>query len=109
MLSMTAAEISKRADSVIAKVNQQLSPTVKIQKIESESAVGGGSAPTSPLPTWLISVTSSSSTPNEIESAFRRCEPPIIVRILDDRVVIDLRTVAPAEEGEIEAALKSLS
>jgi L-seryl-tRNA(Ser) seleniumtransferase len=109
MLSMTAAEISKRVDTIIAKVDQQLSPAVRIQKIAGESAVGGGSAPTSPLPTALISVTSSSSTANNIESAFRRGEPPIIVRIVDDRVVIDLRTVAPTEEGAIEAALKSLS
>jgi len=61
------------------------------------------------LPTWLISVTSSLRTSNEIETAFRTRELPIIVRILDDQVVIDLRTVAPGEEGEIETALKSLS
>jgi L-seryl-tRNA(Ser) seleniumtransferase len=108
MLSLTAAEISERADALIARVNQGLSATVKIEKIKSESAVGGGSAPTSPLPTWLISVTSSSRTPNEIEAAFRGRELPIIVRILDDRVVMDLRTVAIAEDEEIEAALKSL-
>jgi L-seryl-tRNA(Ser) seleniumtransferase len=108
MLSLTAAEISERADALIARVNQGLSATVKIEKIKSESAVGGGSAPTSPLPTWLISVTSSSRTPNEIEAAFRGRELPIIVRILDDRVVMDLRTVALAEDEEIEAALKSL-
>jgi len=108
MIAMTAAEIGKRADRLIATTSQRLPAGLNLQKIEGESAVGGGSAPTSPLPTFLISVTSSSQTANEIENALRQRDPPIIVRIVEDRVLIDLRTVAESEEAEIQKALASL-
>jgi hypothetical protein len=60
------------------------------------------------LPTVLISVTSSARTANEIETLLRRRELPVVVRIVGDHVMIDLRTVAETEEPEIETALLSL-
>ncbi|HJZ81119.1 MAG TPA: L-seryl-tRNA(Sec) selenium transferase [Pyrinomonadaceae bacterium] len=108
MISMTAAEIGERADALIAKVAERVSSHFRIEKVPGESAVGGGSAPTSPLPTFLISVAGSSRTPNEIEAAFRSWRVPIIVRIVEDRVLIDLRTVGRDEEAEVEQALESL-
>jgi L-seryl-tRNA(Ser) seleniumtransferase len=108
-ISMTAADISERTDRFIARVSTRISQGISLEKIQGESAVGGGSAPTSPLPTSLIAVTSSSLSPNDVEAIFRRWEPPIVVRIVDDRAVIDLRTIAESEEAELEKALKSLS
>lgn len=108
MMAVTAAEIGARADRLIANVGNRVPATVRIEKVEGESAVGGGSAPTSPLPTFLISVNSSSLSANEIETHLRRREPPVVVRIVDDRAMIDLRTVAETEEAEIEKALASL-
>jgi len=108
MITMTAAEIGERVDRLIASTKKRLSAGLNLQKIEGESAVGGGSAPTSPLPTFLISVTSASQTANEIERALRQSDPPIIVRIVEDQILIDLRTVAESEQAEVESALASL-
>ena len=109
MMAMTAEEIGARVDRLIARVRNRVPSTISLERVEGESAVGGGSAPTSPLPTLLISVTSSSRTANELETILRRREPAVVVRIVDDRVLIDLRTVAESEETEIEDALASLS
>jgi L-seryl-tRNA(Ser) seleniumtransferase len=108
MMAFTVAEIGARADRFIANLSKRIPSTITIEKVEGKSAVGGGSAPTSPLPTVLISVTSSSRTANEIEALLRRYELPVVVRIVEDRVMIDLRTVAETEEPEIEKALLSL-
>ena len=108
MMAMTAGEIGARADGLIARVSMRLNSAVSIRKVEGTSAVGGGSAPTSPLPTFLISVTSSSRTANEIETFLRRRELPILIRIVEDCVMLDLRTVAESEEAEIEAVLATL-
>ena len=56
----------------------------------------------------LISVGRAGSSANQIAAALRRRDPPIIVRIVDDQVVIDLRTVALEEVAELERALSSL-
>src|SRR5438132_1295222 len=73
-----------------------------------ESAAGGGSGPTSRLPTVLISIAHKGFTPNQIEATLRRAEPPVVARIVDDRVLLDLRTVAEGEESDLDRAILSL-
>ena len=60
-------------------------------------------------PTALIAISHVRRSADEIAEALRLFRPPIISRIADGTVVIDLRTVAPEEEPEILAALLSLS
>jgi L-seryl-tRNA(Ser) seleniumtransferase len=108
MIAMSAEEIGHRAERLIDRLSQR-TDKLKLEAIEGESAVGGGSAPTSPLPTVLIAMSHAERSANEIEAALRRSQPPIIVRIVDDRVVIDLRTVVENEEAQVEQALFALS
>jgi L-seryl-tRNA(Ser) seleniumtransferase len=107
LIAMSADEIGKRAKKLIGRFNKR-STIIKLETINGESAVGGGSAPTSPLPTILISIADAPFSANQIEAALRKWRPPIIVRIVNDRVVIDLRTVAENEEAQLEQALESL-
>ena len=65
------------------------------------STVGGGSAPGSQLPTRLVEITKDGLTADQIEQYLRTLEPPVIARIQDDRVVLDLRTVLPGDEPEL--------
>ncbi|PYS23104.1 MAG: L-seryl-tRNA(Sec) selenium transferase [Acidobacteria bacterium] len=108
LIAMSSDEIGKRAMKLINRFNKR-SSRLELNTIDGESAVGGGSAPTSPLPTVLIAITDPARTPNEIEQDLRKWQTPIIVRILNDRVLIDLRTVAENEEAHLEKALESLS
>lgn len=107
MIAMTADEVGARARNLISRINNRVT-TIKLEAINGESAVGGGSAPTSPLPTVLIAIADATRTPNQIEMTLRTSQPPILVRIIDNRVVIDLRTVAESEEAQVEQALQSL-
>jgi L-seryl-tRNA(Ser) seleniumtransferase len=108
-IAMTAAEIKARAHNLIARLRQlRMHEAVQLETVAGESAVGGGTAPTSHLPTVLISVTHARLTPNQIEAALRRSTPPVIARIVDERVLLDLRTVAETEESDLEQAILSL-
>ena len=109
MIAMPRDQIAARANEFIRKLNQRTSGTLSVEAIESESAVGGGSAPTSSLPTVAIAVAGEGLAPNQIADNLRQWSPPIIVRIVEERVLIDLRTVDPADEIEIERALQSLA
>jgi L-seryl-tRNA(Ser) seleniumtransferase len=73
------------------------------------SVTGGGSAPEEQFPTWLLSVTSSPWSPNQLEERLRRHSPPILCRIQDDQVLLDLRTVFPEQDAIIASALNDLS
>lgn len=108
LIALTAEQIRQRADKLITRARKLISDSLTLEMVPGESAVGGGSAPTSPLPTFLISVSSAALTPNDIQAALRRWHLPIIARIEAHRVLIDLRTVAVSEEPQIEQALGSL-
>jgi L-seryl-tRNA(Ser) seleniumtransferase len=61
------------------------------------------------LPTRLIAVSHPTLTAPELESRLRAGLPPVIARIEDDRVLLDLRTVFPEQDDEIVSALAALA
>jgi L-seryl-tRNA(Ser) seleniumtransferase len=91
MLTMTAEDIRVRAQALVDAV--RTTPGWRAELIEGSSAVGGGSAPGVELPTWLVGIAKNGLTPDALESRLRRLTPPIVGRIEQDRVVLDLRTV----------------
>src|SRR5207245_4100615 len=108
-IATSTAEIKARANRLIGRLGQGwVHEAVQLETIAGESAVGGGAAPTSHLPTVLISLTHVRLTANQIAAALRRWTPPIIARIVDERVLLDLRTVAESEESDLEQAILSL-
>lgn len=110
MLSQTKEEIRERAERFCSKLkNQNLElGTLSFELTDGASAIGGGSAPLARLETILISLRDERLSAEELEKALRRNLPPIIARIAEDRVLIDLRTVYESEEDEIIAALVTI-
>jgi L-seryl-tRNA(Ser) seleniumtransferase len=83
---------------------------LKTEIIEGESLVGGGSAPTSTLPTYLLAVTAGSMSADELAARLRRHTPAIVARVEEGRVLLDFRTVfAPAEDEQVARALLGLA
>jgi len=109
MIAMPPEQIEKRANKLLRKIYRKTSETLTIEPIATASAVGGGSAPTSSLPTTALAVACKGLTADQIADKLRQWNPPIISRIVDDRVLIDLRTVAFSEEPELEKALVALT
>jgi L-seryl-tRNA(Ser) seleniumtransferase len=99
LLALSKEQIAERAESLL----KQLSPreTVKVELLDGESAIGGGSGPTANLPTKLIAISDSTRSAQELETLLRTFSPPIIARIADEKVLIDLRTVFPDQEPEL--------
>jgi L-seryl-tRNA(Ser) seleniumtransferase len=101
MLATSRDEIDRRARVLAASLTNVVS-----EVIDGESTIGGGSAPGSAIPTRLVAMTHPSLTAEQLEERLRQHSTPIVARILDDRVVIDLRTVAPDDDELIAAALR---
>lgn len=108
-IAMSSAEIKARAEQFVERLRRRINSGLQLEVIEGESAVGGGAAPTAHLRTVLISLTHRTLTANQLEAALRRSTPPVIARIVEDRVLVDLRTVGEAEESEVEQAILALS
>ena len=104
MIFATAEEIRGRADSLL----KQLGPVAgaRIDVIEGKSVIGGGTAPNTTLPTFLLAISCDRYTPEELQRRLRTQSPPIISRIENDRVVLDLRTVGEDEESALAAGIR---
>jgi L-seryl-tRNA(Ser) seleniumtransferase len=105
MLSMTNTEIEKRAKTIENQINNK---SVEVELTKGNSAVGGGSAPLIHPETVLIALRHRELSTTELEAKLRQGTPPVIARIIEDRVVIDLRTVSENEEYELVEVLNGL-
>jgi L-seryl-tRNA(Ser) seleniumtransferase len=108
MMRLPAQDIRARAELLQAQLSS--ATHLRTEIVAGESLVGGGSAPTSALPTFLLAVTAQSLSADELATRLRQHHPPIAARVEDGRVLLDLRTVfGPAEEAEIARALLALA
>ena len=105
MLSRTAGELEQRARSVVESL---VGSAAQFELIPGESTLGGGAGPTSTFPTTLIAVTHPERSAQDIEHQLRTSSSPIISRISEDKVLLDLRTVFDDQLPELHAALRSL-
>jgi L-seryl-tRNA(Ser) seleniumtransferase len=98
MLSRAIAELRARANALRARLDNAASV------VESEASVGGGAFPNVRIPSVALAI---SREPEALESRLRLGDPAVIGRIADGRLLIDLRTVQPAEDDQLAAALRA--
>jgi L-seryl-tRNA(Ser) seleniumtransferase len=101
----TPDEIRERSLNVMESVKNTTSLTINI--IPETSQVGGGTMPGVELPTFCLAIRHSQGA-GYLSKKLREYKVPIIVRIKEDEVLIDLRTVTEKEEALICEALKTV-
>jgi len=106
MISMTRDEIAARAGRVAEEVSAVRGFSATLE--DGESVVGGGSTPGQTLPTRLVAVTHERLGAKSLEAGLRRNSPPVIARIENDRLLLDLRTVFEAQEDVIIHAFEAI-
>ena len=104
MLVLTRDAVRQRAAALADALNGQPGWTAHV--IDGVSAIGGGSAPGVDLPTALVAIAKHGLTTDALERELRALTPPVIARIEEDRVVLDLRTVA--DDAAVIQALASM-
>jgi L-seryl-tRNA(Ser) seleniumtransferase len=110
MLALTKTQIDARATAFLEKYRERSEPSAFTLEIcDGESAIGGGAGPNTHPATSLIAINHPRRSADHLAEALRLAKPPIISRIADGKVVIDLRTVEPREEPEIIEAILTLA
>ena len=98
MIRQTPAEVHHRAEALLARF-----PGLHAEILPGKSVIGGGATPDQSLDTWLIAPRCDDVV--RAERKLRESDPPIIGRIEDERLVLDLRTVLPDEEDFVGQAI----
>ncbi len=103
MMRLSKDEIGRRAETVASRVE---SFKLSVEVRDGESVIGGGAAPSATLPTRVLAITCEGLSADELSARLRTYDPPIIARVEDGRVLLDLRTVFPEQDEIVASALK---
>jgi L-seryl-tRNA(Ser) seleniumtransferase len=107
MMRLDADEIRLRAEALSKAVGNP--PGLLAGVIAGESIIGGGTAPTAVLPTYLVTAKSDRFSADELLSRLRMHSVPIVARVEDGFVMLDLRTVFPEQDVIVAEALAAIS
>jgi L-seryl-tRNA(Ser) seleniumtransferase len=105
MMRLTKDAIGERAEALAARI---ATPKLRVEIVDGESILGGGAAPSSILPARLLALTCEGLSADELVARLRSWDPPIIARVDEGRVLLDLRTVFPEQDAAIEKSLATL-
>jgi L-seryl-tRNA(Ser) seleniumtransferase len=82
------------------------SSDVSVAVVETRSLLGGGTTPGASLPSFAVTLEHASMSESAFGARLRRLDPPVITRSQDGRMVLDLRTIAPEDDGTLTRLLK---
>lgn len=112
MIRASAAEIERRGAQFVERLRMQLpAGETQVELLTGESVVGGGSTPAQHLPTHLVAICSRRHSAAALEARLRQPAArdvsvlPVLARIEEDRLILDLRTVFSEQEATLAAAL----
>jgi L-seryl-tRNA(Ser) seleniumtransferase len=104
MIETTTAELSARAAALVSRLNGDGSISCEIR--DGASTPGGGSAPGETIPTVLVAVRAAGQSVASFHDRLRRAPTPVVARIEDDRVLLDVRTIRETELDDLAASIR---
>ncbi|MBI4853302.1 MAG: L-seryl-tRNA(Sec) selenium transferase [Acidobacteria bacterium] len=110
-LQATEKDLLLRSQNFLRRLKRRLPKdhSLKLSMRGGSSVIGGGSAPETPLPTTLIVIENSKMSANEMEIRLRKNILPIIARIEENNLIIDLRSVLDDDEEPLLKAIMALA
>ena len=101
MIRQNPSGLRARAESLLKQV-----PGLQAEIVDGQSVIGGGATPEQSIPTCLIAIDCDAVS---LERRLRSADPPVIARIAERRLLLDLRTVAKDEEPDLVRILQTLT
>jgi L-seryl-tRNA(Ser) seleniumtransferase len=100
MIALSSEELLARSERLCRELSG-----LRAEVIEGSSVIGGGATPGQPLASWIIAIDCA-----DVVAAEQRCrldDPPVVARIEDGRLLLDLRTVFVEEEEELVGVVRA--
>jgi L-seryl-tRNA(Ser) seleniumtransferase len=106
MMRLSKEEIGRRAEAVAKRLR---SPKLSVEVLDGDSVIGGGAAPSALLRTRLLAIACEAISADELSTRLRASDPPIVARVEEGRVLLDLRTVFPDQDEAVAKAIKQVA
>ena len=99
--------LEERGEKVQAALAKK-APRLRLSVVESTALFGGGTSPEKQFASRALAVSLDPLTPDAIAEKLRHLRPPVVARIEEERLLLDLRSIAPEEDPLVEEALLQL-
>jgi L-seryl-tRNA(Ser) seleniumtransferase len=108
MLTEPLASIRRRAGTLLRRLPAETRRALGAEVVSTHSQVGGGALPAVDLPTAALALGAAARPAQALDEALRAARPAVLGRLLDDRLLLDCRTVLPADLPVLARAIAAL-
>ncbi len=108
-LTETLDAVRKRARRLMTLVRRSGLEGITLVLRSGVAMAGGGSLPARDIPTWLVGVKMAGLSPSSLGERLRRLPLPVVVRIADEEVLFDVRTLDESDLHAVRDALRTVS
>ena len=106
MTRLSKEEIGTRSQAIAEGIKFS---RLSVEVLDGESVIGGGAAPSAVLPTRLMALTCEGLSADELSARLRASDPPVIARVEEGCVLLDLRTVFPAQDEALVQVIRNFA
>jgi L-seryl-tRNA(Ser) seleniumtransferase len=111
MLARSLDELDRRGKAIVEHLRPALPAGISLSVEDGEAQIGSGSVPVETIPSKVVALRLSApeigaASLEELARKLRRQSPAVFTRIHKDALLFDLRTIQPAEDPDIEAAIR---
>ncbi len=108
MLTLPVEVLDKRAKGLRHKLEKELAAFCRVRVKAETSPVGGGAMPLQTLPTRVLALRPLQLSAAALEERLRKGRPPVVARVKEGEILLDLRTVSAAEEKALLQRLREV-
>ena len=101
MLILSMQAIESRARRVVREIVRETGAKERLSLVDGTSRPGGGTSPAGERPTKLLAIAGSDGDARGLERALRGADPPLIGRMQDRKLLLDLRTISPRDDTRV--------
>lgn len=107
MLHAPAEEIREKADQLAGKL-ARVAPNLSVDVVSSVARSGGGTLPLYEIPSYAVRLKDEAGDPDAVAEKLRAANPPVIGRVGEERLWLDVRTLLDGDEEAILEAVEAL-
>lgn len=108
MLFADKEEVKKKAECLRRLLKEHFGSRLEAKIIQTSARSGGGALPEVAIPSYGVALTFRDLSVSFVEKALRLTDPPVIVTVQDEKIIMDARTILDGEEEKIISALKQI-
>ncbi len=101
----TPASLEKRARELARRLDAVARGRARVDAAPARAFVGGGSLPGFELETWVVELSVGAGSAADLAHDLRLAAAPVLARVRDERLLLDVRTLLPGDADAVEASL----